>query len=170
MPTFKPSIHKKSEEKSDNMSPFAIFAIVLTLAYIIYYGVMISRDLTRKPGQETTDEESIEVEDFAQTDQPVKVSSVGDGFQIGDRPAYQPEPPVGSVVTLDDDGNVSEEGLDNVMSSEMQRRIGEAVEEMEDIEVDSQPEVDADTYAKTMESRHGFNINETDDEQNNTRV
>ena len=152
------------------MSPFAIFAIVLTLAYIIYYGVMISRDLTRKPGQETTDEESIEVEDFAQTDQPVKVSSVGDGFQIGDRPAYQPEPPVGSVVTLDDDGNVSEEGLDNVMSSEMQRRIGEAVEEMEDIEVDSQPEVDADTYAKTMESRHGFNINETDDEQDNTRV
>lgn len=152
------------------MSPFAIFAIVLTLAYIIYYGVMISRDLTRKPGQETTDEESIEVEDFAQTDQPVKVSSVGDGFQIGDRPAYQPEPPVGSVVTLDDDGNVSEEGLDNVMSSEMQRRIGEAVEEMEDIEVDSQPEVDADTYAKTMESRHGFNINETDDKQDNTRV
>ena len=152
------------------MSPFAIFAIVLTLAYIIYYGVMISRDLTRKPGQETTDEESIEVEDFAQTDQPVKVSSVGDGFQIGDRPAYQPEPPVGSVVTLDDDGNVSEEGLDNVMSSEMQRRIGEAVEEMEDIEVDSQPEVDADTYAKTMESRHGFNINETDGEQDNTRV
>lgn len=152
------------------MSPFAIFAIVLTLAYIIYYGVMFSRDLTRKPGQETTDEESIEVEDFAQTDQPVKVSSVGDGFQIGDRPAYQPEPPVGSVVTLDDDGNVSEEGLDNVMSSEMQRRIGEAVEEMEDIEVDSQPEVDADTYAKTMESRHGFNINETEDEQDNTRV
>lgn len=152
------------------MSPFAIFAIVLTLAYIIYYGVMISRDLTRKPGQETTDEESIEVEDFAQTDQPVKVSSVGDGFQIGDRPAYQPEPPVGSVVTLDDDGNVSEEGLDNVMSSEMQRRIGEAVEEMEDIEVDSQPEVDADTYAKTMESRHGFNINETEGEQDNTRV
>lgn len=151
------------------MSPFAIFAIVLTLAYIIYYGVMISRDLTRKPGQETTDEESIEVEDFAQTDQPVKVSSVGDGFQIGDRPAYQPDP-VGSVVTLDADGNVSEEGLDNVMSSEMQRRIGEAVEEMEDIEVDSQPEVDADTYAKTMESRHGFNINETDDEQDNTRV
>lgn len=170
MLTFRPSIQRKSEEKSDNMSPFAIFAIVLTLAYIIYYGVMISRDLTRKPGQETTDEENIEVDNFEQTDKPVKVSSVGDGYQIGDRPAYQPEPPVGSVVTLDDDGEVALQGLDNVMSSEMARRVGESVEDMEDIDVDSQPEVDADTYAKTMESRHGFNINENEDEQDNTRV
>ena len=30
------------------MSPFAIFAIVLTIAYIIYYGVTISRDLYGK--------------------------------------------------------------------------------------------------------------------------
>lgn len=169
IPTFRASIQRKSEEKSDNMSPFAIFAIVLTLAYIIYYGVMISRDLTRKPGQETADEENIEVDNFEQTDKPVKVSSVGDGYQIGDRPAYQPEP-VGSVVTLDDDGEVALQGLGNVMTSEMQRRIGASVEEMEDIDVDSQPEVDAETYAKTMESRHGFTIDETEDEQDNTRV
>ena len=73
-------------------------------------------------------------------------------------------------ITLDDDGEVALQGLDNVMSSEMARRVGESVEEMEDIDVDSQPEVDADTYAKTMESRHGFNINENEDEQDNTRV
>ena len=39
------------------MSPFAIFTIVLTLAYVIYYGVMISRDLTKNPGQEEAQEE-----------------------------------------------------------------------------------------------------------------
>ena len=39
------------------MSPFAIFAIVLTIAYIIYYGVNISRDLYGKKGQENETEE-----------------------------------------------------------------------------------------------------------------
>jgi hypothetical protein len=72
------------------MSPFVIFAIVLTLAYIIYYGVMISRDLTMKSGQEETNEDTIEVDAFAQTEEPESVKSVGDGFQVGNGPVYNP--------------------------------------------------------------------------------
>lgn len=144
------------------MSPFAIFAVVLTLAYIIYYGVMISRDLTKKPVQESTHEENIDVDMFAQDEKPEEVKSVGDGFQIGDGPVYQPEQQPG-VISLDSDGNVTEEGLKNVLSSELSRRVGEVVEEMEDIQVDSQPQVDADTYAKQMEKRHGFNVDEPDE-------
>ena len=72
------------------MSPFAIFAIVLTLAYVIYYGVMISRDLTKKPSQEETQEETIEVDTFAQAEEPETVKSVGDGFQVGDGPSINP--------------------------------------------------------------------------------
>lgn len=146
------------------MSPFAIFTVVLTLAYIIYYGVMISRDLTMKPGQVETNEEMIDVDVFAQTEKPEAVKSVGDGFQIGDGLVYQPEYEP-QVISLDSDGNVTEEGLDNVLNSELSRRVGEAVEEMEDIDVDSQPQVDEETYAKMMASKHGlFEVEEVQDE------
>ena len=144
------------------MSPFAIFAVVLTLAYIIYYGVMISRDLTKKPVQETTNEENIDVDMFAQDEKPEAVKSVGDGFQIGDGPVYQSEQEPG-VISLDSDGNVKEEGLNNVLSSELSRRVGEVVEDMDDIAVDSEPQVDAVTYAKQMEKRHGFSVDEPEE-------
>lgn len=144
------------------MSPFAIFAIVLTIAYFIYYGVMISRDLTRKPGQEETQEETIEVDSFSQVEEPETVKSVGDGFQVGDGPVYQPEP-LPDVISLDSDGNVAAEGLSNVLSSELSKRVGECIEEFEDILPDSQPKLDAETYAKQMEKQHGFDIDEPQD-------
>lgn len=108
------------------MSPFVIFAIVLTIAYIIYYGVMISRDLTMKPCQEETNEETIEVDAFAQTEEPEPVKSVGDGFQVGDGPVYQPEPEP-EVISLDSEGNVKEEGIINVLDSEFAQKVGEAL-------------------------------------------
>lgn len=145
------------------MSPFAIFTIVLTLAYIIYYGIMISRDLTKKPGKEQTNEETIDTDMFAQSEQPEAVKSVGEGFQIGDGPVYQPEP-LPDVVTLDNDGNVEKTGLDEVLSSELSQRVGEVIEEMEDIDSNSQPQCDADTYAKQMEQRHGFYIDDNQEQ------
>ena len=144
------------------MSPFAIFTIVLTLAYVIYYGVMISRDLTKNPGQEEAQEETIEVDTFAQAEEPETVKSVGDGFQVGDGPIYQPEPQP-DVISLNSEGNVEAEGLSNVLSSEMTKRVGEAGEEVDDIDPDSQPQVDAKTYAKQMAAQHGFEIDEPQD-------
>ena len=123
---------------------------------------MISRDLTQKPVQETTNEENIDVDMFAQDEKPEAVKSVGDGFQIGDGPVYQSEQEPG-VISLDSDGNVKEEGLNNVLSSELSRRVGEVVEDTDDIAVDSEPQVDADTYAKQMEKRHGFSVDEPEE-------
>ena len=145
------------------MSPFAIFTIVLTIAYIIYYAVLITHDLKMKnTPQEDTGEENIEVDLFAPTEKPEAVKSVGEGFQVGDGHVYQPEPQP-SVVTLDSDGNVQEQGLDAVLSSELRHKVGEVVEQMEDIDVESQPQVDADTYAKQMEQRHGITFDEYPD-------
>lgn len=151
------------------MSPFAIFTIVLTIAYFIYYGIVISRDLAAKPEKEENEEETIDVDAFVPAEQAEQVKSVGEGFQIGDGPIYQPEP-VPEVISLDSDGNVMEEGILNVMSSELCRRAGESIEEMEDIEADSQPQVDEETYATQMKKYHGFDVNETADEQDNTRI
>lgn len=65
------------------MSPFVIFAIVLTIAYIIYYGVNISRDLYGKKGQENETEEIFDVSNMSQIEEPIPVTEDGDGFVIG---------------------------------------------------------------------------------------
>lgn len=65
------------------MSPFAIFAIVLTIAYIIYYGVTISRDQYGKKGQENETEEIFDVGNMSEIEEPIPVTEDGDGFVIG---------------------------------------------------------------------------------------
>lgn len=65
------------------MSPFTLFAIVLTIAYIIYYGVNISRDLYGKKGQENETEEIFDVSNMAEIEEPIPVREDGDGFVIG---------------------------------------------------------------------------------------
>ncbi|MDL2212637.1 hypothetical protein LJC29_01560 [Bacteroides sp. OttesenSCG-928-N06] len=71
------------QKQINNMSPFAIFAIVLTIAYIIYYGVNISRDLYGKKGQENEAEEIFNVSTMTEIEDPIPVTEDGDGFVIG---------------------------------------------------------------------------------------
>lgn len=65
------------------MSLFAIFAIVLTIAYIIYYGVNFSRDLYGKKGQENEIEEIFDMGSMSEIEKPISVTEDGDSFIIG---------------------------------------------------------------------------------------
>ena len=57
------------------MTPFAIFAFVLTFGYFIYFAVMITLDLTSKPADDKKNEEEyIDVEGM--TDEGVEVPKV----------------------------------------------------------------------------------------------
>lgn len=78
--SFAPEIEQK---QLNNMSPFAIFAIVLTIAYIIYYGVNISRDLYGKKGQENETEEIFDMGTMSEIEEPISVTEDGDSFFIG---------------------------------------------------------------------------------------
>ena len=78
--SFAPEIEQK---QLNNMSPFAIFAIVLTIAYIIYYGVNISRDLYDKKGQENETEEIFDMGTMSEIEEPIPVTEDGDSFIIG---------------------------------------------------------------------------------------
>src|SRR5574344_1523680 len=73
------------------MSPFLIFAIVLTVAYIIYYAVMITRDLYGQKDEENKHEEVFDAGDMDELEEAVVVSEKGNGFSVADKPA-QPEP------------------------------------------------------------------------------
>lgn len=68
------------------MRAFWIFAICLTVAYIIYYAVTIVRDLYGKPGEKRSDEETFEVvpSDDDPEEMSVSVAESDTGFSIGD--------------------------------------------------------------------------------------
>ena len=66
------------------MYAYFIFAIALTVAYIIYYAVMIARDLYDKNGEKIkSGEEEFDVSDFDE-EESVSVVENDKGFNIGD--------------------------------------------------------------------------------------
>lgn len=64
------------------MSPFLIFALVLTIAYLIYYGVIIVRDLQGKKGRTASTEEVFDLEGM-ESEELVEVRETGGNFHIG---------------------------------------------------------------------------------------
>ena len=65
------------------MSPFAIFAIVLTIGYVFYFGIVIAHDLYGKKGQENTNEEHFDISSMQDTEESTQVDEDGDSFRIG---------------------------------------------------------------------------------------
>ena len=66
------------------MKAYFIFAIALTVAYIIYYAAMIARDLYGKNGEKIkSGEEEFDVSDFDE-EESVSVVENDKGFNIGD--------------------------------------------------------------------------------------
>lgn len=64
------------------MSPFMIFAFVLTIAYAIYYAVVIAKDLQGKKGRTNSTEEVFDLEGMEE-EESVQVSESGDSFHVG---------------------------------------------------------------------------------------
>ena len=65
------------------MGSYFIFALVLTVLYIVYYAVNITRDLYGKKGTEKTDEEVFDLGPMDATEESVEVSENETGFKIG---------------------------------------------------------------------------------------
>ena len=55
------------------MSSYFIFALVLTVLYIVYYAVNITRDLYGKKGTEKTDEEVFDLGPMDATEESVEI-------------------------------------------------------------------------------------------------
>ena len=51
------------------MSPFIIFAIVLTIAYVLYYATIITMDLNAKSKKEGEHEETISASDTKEVEE-----------------------------------------------------------------------------------------------------
>ena len=67
------------------MSPFVIFAISLTIAYVIYYAVMITRDLYGKKEENKSNEEVFDVSSITEEKAAVAVNESDGGFSIANK-------------------------------------------------------------------------------------
>lgn len=65
------------------MSSYLIFVLVLTAIYIIYYAVIITKDLYGKKDEAKTNEEVFDVSGMADTEESVTVEENDGGFSIG---------------------------------------------------------------------------------------
>ena len=68
-----------------------IFALVLTIAYVLYYAVVVAKDLQGKKGIVNSTEEVFDLDDMEE-EESVKVSETADSFQVGNTGEKQPEP------------------------------------------------------------------------------
>ena len=81
--SFAPENQSRTLNSSITMSAFAIFAIFLTVAYAIYYSVLITHDVYGKKDAPKTDDEEIDVSPMQETEEPTPVSESADGFRMG---------------------------------------------------------------------------------------
>ena len=73
------------------MSAFIIYAIVLTLAYIIYYSAMITKDAYARKDQTSDISETFDVGDMNGRIESVTVNESKHGFYLGDEIADEEE-------------------------------------------------------------------------------
>ena len=136
------------------MGVFWIFFIILTVAYVIYYTVVISSDLYRKPKEHSSSSvETFEVPDMPEepskaveeTDGGFRVSSGGDDpswdeTDLRSAPAAEPEQPQDQPVHKLDASGAPVSALDE--------KIEKAEESLEQI----RPEMSGELMSITMES------------------
>lgn len=104
------------------MTPYAIFAIVLTIAYIIYYGYNISKDIYGKIGENTDSEGTFDIGAISDEVIATPVREMNGGFALGD-----------SEVT----GIVKEDTLSET-SSENTDKYASLKDELEDADIQSE--------------------------------
>ena len=109
------------------MSSYFIFAIALTVAYIIYFAVMIMQDLYGKKKDGKND-----VEEFSVTDDPdegVQVSESDSGFSIGEEDYTTEYLEQENAQTVDDNQKASSDTPSTV--AEIKSKIDESMDTVE---------------------------------------
>ncbi|MCS2337922.1 hypothetical protein NXX54_05035 [Bacteroides sp. BFG-638] len=109
------------------MNSYFIFAIVLTVAYIIYYAVIIAHDLYGKKGTDKPDEEVFDL-GAPEEEESVAVTESESGFSIGSE-NYETESTATSSETSPEEDIKDKPGT---AQEKLERLKAEAEEQMEE--------------------------------------
>lgn len=122
------------------MSAFGIFALILTIAYIIYFIVVIVRDVAadRKSGDDSSQTETFDTSFMEE--QSVQVTETREGFSVGNQEIAAT--PVAEVA-----GNITEEPEDKSAEAEalkvkLAETMPEAVEMIAEVSLDENEMMD----------------------------
>lgn len=130
-----------------NMSAFTIYAIVLTLAYVIYYSAMITKEAYARKDQGSDTTETFDIGGMNDQIESVTVNESKDGFYLGD-----PDTDDGdnvneeSITEMSDEDQVSVEGKDPELPSQAEQRAATVGEMMEEITAEYSDEFEPDEF------------------------
>jgi hypothetical protein len=133
------------------MSAFMIFAILLTAAYIIYYAVMIYKDLYGKKIEKTSEDEIFEIENIEE--QSVCVRETANGFVVGNPPEVTDDVDLNNRPKNNKakDTNVAENNTDNPSITKLKY----VKDEMQEADIQSECGVTApDLYDMLLNRQH----------------
>lgn len=118
------------------MSAFGIFALILTTAYIIYFAVIISRDVIngRKNPEEASNVETFDVSSFSQ-EEAMEVRETDGGFAVGETETVS--------VTFDEKKPETTDAKDE-SANDMDEKLKKLKENMTDSESDVEMEAKLD--------------------------
>lgn len=105
------------------MTPYAIFAIALTIAYIIYYGYNISKDLYGKKGDVRDTAEEFDIASMTGEVVATPVREMDGGFSLGD---------------MDERHTVTSEPTSEEIPSEKPDRYKDLGSQLEDADIQSE--------------------------------
>ena len=123
------------------MSAFAVFATVLTIGYIIYYGFTISRDIIASKK--------------AEKNEPTAVSETGDGFSIAPKQIEElPQPDEQSTIEITPayENNEMADSVEEPTSCKADELVDKTKEEMEPMVEASEPGFTPEEMASMIHS------------------
>lgn len=125
------------------MSAFIIYAIVLTLAYIIYYSAMITKDAYARKDQISDTSETFDVGDMNGHIESVTVNESKHGFYLGDEIADEEEL---TDVTADDQEATGESDSESDAPSQAEQHAESAEAMMEEIDPEFSDSFEPDEF------------------------
>ena len=132
------------------MSAFAIFVLVLTVIYVIYYSAIIMQDLYAKKDAPKTEEEDFDVSQMQNQEEPISITEDANGFHLnGDTTEEQEEPSSVTWIENDDDANKYQEKIKKEHTS-VEEECQRLQDSMEDVDVDSTGETEADVMVNML--------------------
>lgn len=130
-----------------NMKSYFIFVIVLTIAYLVYYAVIIVQDLYGKKGAEKTDEEVFDL-GAPEDEQSVTVTESDTGFNVGDEMYETDVAPTASPAPQETEATA--DNAEAAVAEKMERLKAKAEEQMEETATYLSDAYTADELYKAM--------------------
>lgn len=130
-----------------NMKSYFIFVIVLSVAYIVYYAVIIVQDLYGKKGAEKTDEEVFDL-GAPEDEQSVTVTESDTGFNVGDEMYETDVAPTASPAPQE--AEATADNAEAAVAEKMERLKAKAEEQMEETATYLSDAYTADELYKAM--------------------